>query len=237
VALGYGRLQTWDWERSEAAFRRAVDLEPSSLTAHEWYGDMLFAAGRLPEAVEQNRQAARLDPSSAVIASESGAFLMMLRRFPEAIAEGHRALALDSLLPFPYVNLARVYLALGRPDSALALLERGRRPNEAKPQHWQVARALTLAATGRRHEALSIAGSIEADAERGRAFAFVAAMTRAGLGDRERAIRWLTRSVDARETEVANAGLACEPAFDPLRSDPRFRALLNRVGVRGCTSS
>jgi serine/threonine-protein kinase len=220
-------LFDWEWLEAEALFRRALELSPGYATAHHWLGvDLLALVGRFDEAELEVDAARQLDPLSLII-HEGLAYLSFLsRRYAEAI-EAYKALGeLDASFPRAYTSLGRVYIHTGDYDEAIRMLEQGLRLSGPVPS--------ILGALGQAH---GLAG--DADAARRRladlttmsaeryvpstTFAFI----HAGLGENGRALDWLERAAEGHELPLA--GVKVHPAYDSLRAEPRFSALLQKL--------
>lgn len=237
IAQGYGRIAQWDWARSEASFRRALMLEPLNPDAHHWYADLLFARGDLTGALNEQQRAEQLDPTSAIVVAEIANVLYSEHRYAEAIVTGRRATEMDPALTATYLNYAAAFLMTERPDSALALVTNGLRAGgQGQILQAYALRAAAYAAVGRSHEAQQDVARIEAAVGHGDA-AYTAALARIGIGDREGALRWLTRSIEARESEDATNAVSCDPMFDQLKRDARFMMLMRRMDVHVCPAA
>jgi eukaryotic-like serine/threonine-protein kinase len=238
VAQGYGLIARWDWDGSETSFRRALALEPLNPEAYHWHADLLYARGDIDGALNEQRRSQQLDPTSAIVVAEIANELYDKHLYAEAIATGHRASAMDPLLGFSYLNYAPAFILMGYPDSAMDALAAAERL-DAGGQDQQGAgmraaiRAAALTHLKRNDEALKQVAIVEAMVKSGGS-AYTAALARMGIGDREGALRWLTRSIDAREEAPASWGVSCDPMFDPLKSDPRFGVLMARMKVHVC---
>ena len=150
------------------------------------------------------------------------------RRYDEAIIQFREALDLDPNFGQAHVMLGRTYVAKGLPDRAVEELERakglmGARPDVITPMAYVLARA------GRRREALAALDELRRIAKPRDPSPFRLAYVHIALGDTDVAFDWLEKSVEARDWQLGM--LKVEPAFDGLRSDPRFAALLERVGL------
>ncbi len=140
ATLGFVNLYyDWDWEASDREFQRAIALNPSYATAHEWYGFLLTAMGRFDEARAEEQRAQELDPLSIAIAGSAGFMseghlLASAGRATEARAILAR---LDSMSRTQYVTAygpALVYAQLNQRDSAFAWLDRA----YAERTNWMV---------------------------------------------------------------------------------------------------
>jgi TolB-like protein/DNA-binding winged helix-turn-helix (wHTH) protein/Tfp pilus assembly protein PilF len=218
----------WDWIEADRHFKRAVDLNPSYDTALLFYSFYLAYMGRTEEALALARRAQRLDPVSAATQMNVGVILYFARRYDEAIAAINGALDLAPDFGPAHVMLGRTYVAKGMPDRAVAELERarglmGRRPDVLTPYAYALARA------GRQREARAMLDGLR-EISKPRAPAPVrVALVKIALGETDRAFEWLDKAIEARDWQMAL--LNVEPAFDPLRSDQRFAALVERVGL------
>jgi tetratricopeptide (TPR) repeat protein len=221
------QIYDWDWATAEREIRRAIELEGGDASHHQSYAGLLQVLGRLPEAIAEIERARDLDPLSPTIASSRGRIHYRARQYDTAIGAYKEALELDpSLLP-TYGRLADVYLALGRHDDALAMLENGRRTGGDTPRQSE-GFAVVLAATGRRAEATEILARFKDRAARGdEQVAYRIALIETALGHNDEAIAWLERAYAERSAALFLVNV--ELKFDPLRADPRFQALLRRM--------
>jgi tetratricopeptide (TPR) repeat protein len=183
--------------------------------------------GRSEEALAFAERGRRLDPVSPSAQMNLGAVLYFARRYDAAISELEKALELAPDLGAAHVLLGRVYVAKGMNNRALEELERARgllgsRPDVMTPHAYVLARA------GRRREALTTLAELRRVSKRDPAPIRVA-MVHIGLGETDRSFEWLQKAFEARDWQMAL--LKVEPAFDGLRSDPRFPALVERVGL------
>lgn len=227
-ALGvYHSFYAWDQPASERALRRAIELEPSSATAHHWLGNIpLLAMGRWDESLAAMRRARELDPLSPSIASDLGVTLLFARRWDEAIAQFGTTLALDPQFYVARYHLGQALHSSGRYDEAVAEYELCR---ESTDDPWvQALLARSLAAAGRRDEAVRHRNELLADASHRWVPNVALAVADGTLGDSDEAFRWLER--DFAERSLFPPFFAVDPVFDELRDDARFDDLVRRVG-------
>jgi serine/threonine-protein kinase len=232
LATGYaarGNLlnYAWRWEEAGADLERAVRLDPQNATAHQWLGENLLIRGRVQRAVDELAEAARLDPVSPTITGSYAGALALAGSDQEAVRHARRAIALDPSAPAPRFFLAAVFLYGGRPDSAVPVLEA-----LAANLPTAFVRGLlgyAYAVTGRREAALRTLATIDSTGS-GSGNASALARVHLGLGNHDAAIAWLERAAEGRDAMFSSESLAA-PIFDPLRSDPRFSALLRRVNL------
>jgi tetratricopeptide (TPR) repeat protein len=216
------------WEDAEAAFRRALELDPNYATGRHWYAFFLMALGRFEEALDERRRALDIDPLTPMLGVGLAELHLAMHR-PDRVIE-----VLDRILEryprFWYARKVRGQALgqLGRHHEALQdVLEAAR----ASPDNFPVLASVVgaLAASGDVREARKRV----ADAERLARSTFVPAfdlgVMRIALGDIDLAFDWLRRSCDMKETRLAAIGFHL--GVDPIRQDPRFTELLACVGL------
>jgi eukaryotic-like serine/threonine-protein kinase len=230
AVLGYVEQNyEWDWAGSEAAYRRALQLDPNSATAHHWYGMHLVFRGRGDEGIDHVRQARELDPLSLTINQALGGVLSFTGRYDEAIAQYDRVLEMEPGLGVAQIERATALCHLGREEEALAGWLEGEKRNGLG--------ATELAALQEGYRQAGIRGFWRAELDlvtrrprSGRVPAFHLAAFAAAAGDTEQAFSWLERAY--RERDDALDMLKVEPLFhQEMRADPRFSDLLRRVGL------
>jgi eukaryotic-like serine/threonine-protein kinase len=218
----------WDWPGAEAALRRSIALNPSYATAHLWYGWMLMARGRPDESIAALRRARDAEPLSLIINARLGTMLYYARRYDEAVTQLRATFELEGGYWLAHRQLGETYLAMGRHDEAIRELERAVALAPTATEN-----ALRLAAAHARVGDRERATAVLRDAARGRPGEYVSpielARVHLALGDRERAIAEISRGLADHSTNVILLGM--DPMFDPLRGEPRFDAMLRRVGL------
>ncbi len=223
-------LQAWDrrWAEAERHLRRALDLRPGYGTAHQRYAELLTMLGRHDEAISHARRAFDLDPLSPAPAVAVGTALYKAGRTEEAIAALTRAWDRHPGYGTAIWYLGAAEIEAGRPASALQRFERAT-PVSNEMQELHGLAAYAHARAGRPAAARAVLARFSAY-ERDEA-AFVVAMVHVALGEHAEAlaaIESLERRRDSRLPMVAT-----EPAFAPLRDEPRLRAILRRIGLEG----
>ena len=209
-------FEDWDWAAADKEFRRALELDANSLEACGCYIVFLSTTGRFPEALAMGERAARMDPFNAEVRALHAGALYGARRYQEAVNLAQSAADLDPQNSDAYWALAWAYEAMGRPNDALAAVDRDLFRDSPLPA-WAYARL------GRRSDALRILSRITKSASDPQGIAQVYF----ALGDRGNGFKWLTRAFDERENFLSFVKF--DPAFDDVRDDPRFRALVARL--------
>ncbi|MEP7324600.1 MAG: protein kinase [Gemmatimonadota bacterium] len=219
----------WNFPGAEQVLDRAVALSPNYAEAHYVHGTALPLVGRLEEAIEALKKAMTLDPLSAHFSSWLARFYLYAGDAAGAIAQGHKTLELDELnLRAPHF-IGSAYLQQGDAETALQWYRRGQGLERAvRSYDAMIVRA--LAALGRRDEAEPIMSRLDEESKQHYVRADILAMGYAAMGDRDRAFDCLERAFQSRSAGLIYLHL--DPAYQPLRDDPRFGDLVQRIGVR-----
>ena len=230
VSLAEVRFASREWTAAEEAYRQALQFNPGFAQAHHFYGWFLAHIGRFDEALEHLMRAQELDPLAPTIAADHSGALFYARRFDEARVQAD--LALDLQPDHPWALRLRSLLAIegGRYAEAMRYTDRW---TAVQSEYDDRAHLDVLAATGREEEVRAL---VEEHVERlgGREridapLAVALGSAFATLGNVDEAFGWLEHAVD-RGTAAGSTSLLGWPPFDPLRDDPRFEALLERMG-------
>jgi TolB-like protein/DNA-binding winged helix-turn-helix (wHTH) protein/Tfp pilus assembly protein PilF len=218
----------WEWAEAERHFKRAVELSPNYETALGFYASYLAYMGRHEEALTFATRARDLDPASPSAFHNLGVVHYFARRYDDAITQFRETLDLDPAFGGAHVMLGRVYVAKGLPDRAVGELERAKALLGPRPD-VVTSTAYALARAGRDREALATLDELRRISKPRDPAPFRIAYVYLGLGDTERAFQWLQKSIEARDWQMGI--LNVEPAFDDVRSDPRFTELVEHVGL------
>ena len=221
-------LDGFDWNFAEAGkeFERAIALNPGYATAHHWYAWHLALVQRYDEALVEMRKAQNLDPLSLVINADLAELLGLAHADDEAIRQSRKTLELDPAFGLAHDHLGQAYLAKHMVPEAIAELQKAvTLSGGAATCIANLARAYVAA--GRRDDAVALLDDLRKRSSPLHSYASEVAVIYAALGDRDQAVAWLERGASER----FNPGVLLRPGLDPLRDDPRFSALLRRVGL------
>jgi eukaryotic-like serine/threonine-protein kinase len=216
----------WDWPEAALRFSRAIKLNPSYSVARQWHSWFLIAMGRLEAALAEGRIAAELDPASVSIRRSMGWLHYYARQPREALEHLRRALAMNPTAEENHRLLGLAYLQLGMHDESAAAFREAVASSES-PALATAGLGLVAAAKGRLTEARGVLDGLYAELRERYLSPVPFVMLHAGLGDTDRAFDWLDRAVEDRRGWLAY--LKVEPLLDPLRADPRFLRLLERM--------
>jgi TolB-like protein/DNA-binding winged helix-turn-helix (wHTH) protein/Flp pilus assembly protein TadD len=227
-ALGWVEFAyEWNWPLAEQHLKRALQLNPYYALAHDHYAYFLASLRGTDEAFAENQLARELDPFSLAILTDSTMLFYMGRQYNRAIDQGQKALQLD-----PGCYTCRTLIALsevqkGQFREATQEIEPVKFP-EAAPVDVATTVSI-LALSGETARAWSLERSLLDETTKRYVCPYEVATGFTALGKKDDAFKWLQKSYEAHSICViwSNA----EPRFDPLRSDPRFAALVRQVGL------
>ena len=221
-------IYDWDWEGAGREFRRALELDPRYATAHQWYAFWLTARGRLDEALVEAHTALELDPASVSIRRSVGWVYYYARRYDQARYHMARAIAMNPTAAETYRVLGLVLAHQNQWDEAERVLREGMTlPGAAT--YTAAALGYVLARAGKRTEAEGLLAELEAQRQRDYVSPVAFATLYLGLDDHERALDWTERALEERRGWLAY--LRVNPLLDPLRGQPRFEAMIQRLGL------
>ena len=217
----------WDWPGGEAEFKRAIELRPSSALAHGQYALLLDAAGRDPEALQQQRISLQLDPLSPIEKDDLGVILFHMQQQDLAIRQFLSTLSSNSQFALAHADLGDAYAVQGRFQDAIREVQAAVQ-YDRDPQ-FQGSLAWVYAISGRKQQAREILRELDRLSSQRYIPASISAAALAALGDREQAFAALQKGVQQRESNLVFIGQ--DPALASLRSDPRFTRLQRIIGV------
>jgi TolB-like protein/Tfp pilus assembly protein PilF len=229
TAVAYGTMiYEWDWAAAEAGFRRAITVDPSYPTGHQWYGNFLWSRGRLEEALEQMEEAQRLDPLSLVIGSELAYTYYLLKRFDEAEAKVRETLRLDPNYQHGLFLLGLIFIQEGRYAEAIETL---RRALDLGGFQEDITGSLAYAhaISGDVAAARAYTDDLEDRYRKGEGGPYSLILAYTGLGDLDRAFELLHQAIDVRDLFLPEDFY--EPLLDPLRADARFAQVEERMQI------
>jgi TolB-like protein len=218
------RILDWDLDGAEAEFNRAVEIEPNSTPSNYFIAAFHAARGDRDKALTFLQRTSKIDPASLWVNNFACELYRYFGLYDEAMAAGERALQLDpTFAHYGEPALAALYREMGRFDDAIKLYEKAREFT-GRPGFGL---AITYARMNRRKEALQTLDAAVAGwgYRPGDAFAHV----HVAVGAHDDAIRELERACEQRSSSLHGVGIA--PEFIPLRSDKRFRSILQRIGL------
>jgi TolB-like protein/DNA-binding winged helix-turn-helix (wHTH) protein/Tfp pilus assembly protein PilF len=228
TALAYVKHYNWDWIGAEQDFKRAIDLNPNYANAHNFYAGFLMSRGRIEESIAESTRARDLDPFSLSISAQRGFLLENARRYDEAIEQLRSVIAMDANHYQAHWFLGHTYAANKQFEQAVAASQKAVDLSERAPGALGML-GLAYGLAGEKDEANKILNELlELNKHR---YVTPAALVNVyiGLGEKDQAFNWLEKAFQERSNYLAY--LKVFPLLDPLRSDPRFARLVQRVGL------
>jgi len=221
-------LMHYDWKCAEAEkeYQRAIGLNPSYATAHQWRAVNLLVTGHPNEGLEELKSAQALDPTSLIIMADRAEMDIFVGRLKEAEAVGKRALDIDPSFSLARDWLSWTYTGQHRFEEAVSILG----PETEAPDSMRLhALAYAYASAGRKVEARAVLEKLVQRAREEHGLEFMVASTYAVLGDADGMTPWLEKAVSERSGAMLL--LRLHPEFAPVHGDPRFQAFVSRVGL------
>lgn len=216
----------WDWAAAEAHDKRAVELNPNYATAHQWYGEFLWAVGRHEESIAKIKRARELDPFSIIINTVLGWSYLYAGQYDNAIDQCHKTLELDPDFWGAHDCLAWAYQFAGHPEEAMS-----------DRRKLAVLDGATPAELTQMEEAYKTGGlkgfwrwrknELERAYSRGEYVREELAQAYAQTGEIDKAVDLLEKAYQERDSVVVY--INTWPQFDPLREDPRFQELVRKM--------
>ena len=219
----------WDWAGAEREARRAISLNPNSGLSHLAYMLLLSNLGRHQEAIAEGARARELDPVSLITNSGEGTALLFAGCNDEARERFQKTVELDPNFWIPHLWLGQLYLDEGKYPEALAEFSMAREFSRGNSE----AISMTGYAWARAGDAVKARGVLDElkslSAQRYIPASNIATVYLA-LGEQDEAVAWLEKAYEERDVHLSFLKIA--PKWDSFRSDPRFAAILERVGLR-----
>ena len=215
----------WDWPSAEAAFRRAIDLDPRYPLAHRLLGIVLAHMGHFEKASNSMRRARELDPLLAGHQALSSQIAFMARDYSAALQFAKQSIAIDPEFWIGHMQLGQAFEQLGEPQHALDALNEAARLSGGNSKAIAL-RGYVFARTSRASEARQLLQMLEAAARERYVPPYATALIYAGLGEHGQALDWLDRAFDVRDVHLFF--LPNDAKWDPLRQEPRFISLVKR---------
>ena len=218
----------WDWDAAEHQFRRALELNPNDADAHLFYAHLLSNTGCHTQALAEAKYARELDPLNLRTNALEGQFLNHAGRTDEALARLRKTFELDQNYLLAHYFAWSAYVEKGMYVEAVAEARRARELNDTSAQPGAYL-AYTLSKSGQQHEAQAELDRLLALSKERFVPPYLTALVYNGLGRHDEALAWLERGYERRDPKMVF--LLVEPKWNNLRSEPRFRDLLRRVGL------
>ena len=219
-------LYDWSWSSAESEYKRALALNPGYATAHHWYAWHLIVTGRNGDGIAELKRAASLDPLSLIISADLADALCIAHMYEESVRQSRRTIEMDPHFAVAHYQLGQALEQMHAHDEAIAEFRRAIDLSGGNST-FESNLANAYAASGRSADARRIAADLQLRRTQDSSADASLALIEVALGDDGEAIRLLEKSYQAR----FNPSILMRPGFDPIRSDPRFQNLLQRIGL------
>ena len=215
----------WDWTGAEKEFKRAIELNPNSAAAHLWYGDFLSNTGRLEEGMRETKRAQQLDPLSLIINSTIGWQFYLSHQYDQAVEQLRKALEIDQKFAPARRILERVYSQMGKQKEAVA--EREKFVSLLGSPELAASIEEDFSKSGYNGVLRSWLDGMTEISKHGYVSSYDIAEIYARMGEKDQTLIWLEKAYDEHDSGLVSVGV--DPLFNNVRSDARFRALLERL--------
>jgi serine/threonine protein kinase/Tfp pilus assembly protein PilF len=215
----------WDWPGAEREFKRAIELNPASATAHLWYGDFLSNSGHLEEGMREIKRAQELDPMSLIINTMMGWQYYLSRQYDQAVDQLRKVLDIDQKFAPARRILEGVYSQMGKHKEAVA--EREKFVSLSGSPELAASIEEDFAKSGYNGVLKGWLDGMMVISKHGYVSSYDIAEIYARMGEKEKTLTSLEKAYEEHDSGLVS--LAVDPLFDSVRVEPRFRDLLRRL--------
>ena len=230
-------VHEWNWNDAEASFKKAIELNPGYATAHHWYGTLLGIQARYDEAKAEMRRALEINPLSHNFLADLGQIYYFAHQYDQAKEYCSKALELYPDFSFAHGYLWSIHVQTGEYDEAIEEKLKGERSlltvnNQASGteewskvlDEWRV-----QLHQGGMKRFLEYSKNETARQTQNPDESYQLAWVHALLGDKEIALDNMEKACETRAFMMP--WVRADPVFDCLRSEPRYQAILRRMGL------
>jgi serine/threonine-protein kinase len=215
----------WDWAAAEHNYKKAIKLKPGYATTYHWYGAYFESLGRFEESLKMRKQALKLDPFSLLINAELSNSLIRLGRFDEAKEQLLKTLEMGPNFSPAHLNLGHLYSEKGEFEIAIRAYSR------ALSIPWAAGfLGYAYAKAGKIEKAREILAELKESSEESYIRPSAISLVYYGLGDLEKAFDWLEKAIQERDPVIPWIRQIV-PKEDQILSDPRYKAILRKIGL------
>jgi len=221
----YG-IYDWDWANADRECNRAIELNPNSGDAHDTYASFLSGIGKWEKMETEVRLAEELDPLSYRYFADGAMDYFMERRYDQGVLQAQKSLSLQPDYFIAHSFLGMIYAETGRPTDAIAEAQKAVQLSDSPLAKGVL--GYGYAAAGRKSEARKVAADLEGNLNKHYLCPYEIGTIYVRLGDKDQSFRWLNQAYDARAICISSTKF--DPRLDPIRSDPRYETLVQRIG-------
>jgi DNA-binding winged helix-turn-helix (wHTH) protein/Tfp pilus assembly protein PilF len=230
TALAFAKFWfDWDWSGAEEEIKRAIALSPNSGEVHHGYGVLLSILSRYDEAVAEGQRAVELDPLSLIVNANLGVFFHFAGRNEEAHRQIERTFEIDANFWVAHLVDGKIRARNGEYSKAAAAFAKARQFSQGNSEAISM-EAYALALAGENDRARNILKDLEALSLQRHVPSNSMAIIHAALGENDATFACLDRACEERDVRLTF--LSADPKWDLVRADPRFSALVRRIGLK-----
>ena len=231
AVLGDMTSVDWNWTRAEDLYQRSLSVNPNSAMVHEGYGmQYLSPMGRHEEAIAEVKRAVALDPLSAQYPDSLGWVLQLARQYDAAIEQFQKAIQMESTMAIAYRGLGESYAYKGMHEKSIEAIQSAVKFSDGSP-FFVASLGWAYGVAGKKDEALKVLDLLKQKAKREPVAPSDFARVYLGLGNKDEALYWLEKTYEERSGLWVLLWANQFPFFDSLRAEPRFKALLKKIGL------
>lgn len=228
AALGLIRYSLLNWQGVFDEYQRAIELNPGEANAHHWYALALSESGKSEQGIAEMKLARELDPRSRIINANVAWCLYLAGKYDEAIGQARQTLTLDPSFAVAHGYLGQAYLEKGNYENSIEEFQKAISLSGGETS-YKAELANAYAVAGRQEDARTVLGELLRLSSKQFVSPYSLALIYTGLGEKDAAFEWLNKAYDARIVRMMS--LSVHPRFASLRSDPRFKSLIQRTGL------
>ncbi len=222
------RYYDYDFETADREYKKAIQFNPGYATAHHWYAIHLAGTGRFEEAIAEIKRAQELDPLSIIINTNIAWIYYFARQYNKAIDQFQKALEMNENFPVAHLRLGRTYVQKGMIEEAISEFQKAVTLSGGSTD-MIAALGHAYAVAGQKDEAEAVLDQLEELSKEKYVSSYEVAMIYIGLGKKDKALDLLEESYSERSSYLVY--LKVDPRLDDLRSEPRFKTLLEKMGL------
>jgi len=216
----------WDWAGAEKLFKRAIDLSPNDGAPHQSYAVYLAAVGRPLEALAEAKRARDAEPLTHKFTTNVAWFHYVAHQYDQAERVCEISVEEDPAVSWSHISLGSVYLQTARQQQAIAELRQAIALQRGMMELMYLGHALGV--SGERAESRKVLEEMKDLSHRRYVPPEYIAVVYEGLGDKDQAFHWFDKAVKERSM---HSWVYPDPRYDGIRSDPRFKDLMRRMGL------
>ena len=216
-----------DLGKAEVEFKRAIELNPSYPTTHQWYAQLLSWQKRFPEAWQEMSRALELSPLSLIINTNLVDAYYYSKEFEKGIEQGKKVIDMDSSFAAVYPSLIQAYLGAGKSEEALEAAETYSKM--AGPAEGKLYFAYVYANVGRGEDARKFLSELEGVYREENVSPYAMALVCFCLGENDSGFGWVEKAYERHDRNIYT--MAIDHELDGVRSDSRYLSMLERIGL------